>query len=71
MIPVAQLIIAVVIIVLIVLQERQAGLSGLFGGDSGGGVYQTRRGFEKAIFAATIVFSVIFIALAVAQLLLS
>lgn len=66
-IPIAQIVIAVLLVALILLQERSAGLSGLFGGESGG-FYQTRRGLEKTIFYATIVLSVVFVALAVFQL---
>jgi preprotein translocase subunit SecG len=65
-----QIIIALIIIGLILLQERSSGLSGIFGGESGGGnFYQARRGMEKVIFVSTIVFSVIFVALAILQLL--
>ena len=37
-------------------------------GGSGDGVYQTRRGMEKAAFYATIVLSIIFVGLALYQL---
>ena len=69
MIPVIQIILAVIIIGLILLQERSSGMSGLFGGGGGDGYYQTRRGMEKFIFIATIIAAVIFVALAVWQLL--
>ena len=68
-IAIAQIIISVAIIILILLQERSAGLSGIFGGGDGGAFYQTRRGMEKTIFAATIALAIIFLGLAVAQLL--
>lgn len=64
-----QVIVSVAIIALILLQERSAGLSGIFGGDGGSSFYQTRRGMEKVIFAATIALAIIFLALSVAQLL--
>ncbi len=67
LIPIAQIAIAILLVALILLQERSAGLSGLFGGE-GGGFYQTRRGLEKIIFYATIVLSVAFVALAIFQL---
>ena len=38
------------------------------GGEGGSGVYQTRRGMEKAAFYATIVLSIVFVALALFQL---
>jgi preprotein translocase subunit SecG len=69
LIPILQIAIAIILIVLILLQERSAGLSGIFGGESGG-FYQTRRGLEKTIFIATIVFAVLFVGLAVYQLIL-
>ncbi|HUX35763.1 MAG TPA: preprotein translocase subunit SecG [Candidatus Paceibacterota bacterium] len=65
---ISQVIVSLAIIVLILLQERSAGLSGIFGGD-GNSFYQTRRGMEKTIFAATIGLAVIFLALSIAQLL--
>jgi protein translocase SecG subunit len=67
-ISILHIIVAVVLIVLILLQERSAGLSGIFGGD-GGGFYQTRRGMERVIFGATIVCAALFIGLAVYQLI--
>ena len=64
-----QIIISVALIVLILLQERSAGLSGVFGGGDGGAFYQTRRGLEKVIFRSTIVLTLAFIALTVFQLI--
>jgi protein translocase SecG subunit len=68
MIAVIQIILAVIIIGLILLQERSTGMSGLFGGGSGANYYQTRRGMEKFVFIGTIVAAVVFVALAVWQL---
>ncbi len=70
-INIAQIILAIVIIVLVLLQERESGLSGLFGGGDMGGVYQARRGVEKILFIATIVASVVFVVLAVLNLIKS
>ena len=61
-----QLIISVVLVILILLQERSAGLSGIFGGE--GGFYQTRRGLEKIIFRSTIVLAALFIIIAIIKL---
>ncbi len=69
MIAIAQIVLAVIIIGLILLQERSSGMSGLFGGGGDDSYYQTRRGMEKFVFIATIVASVIFVALAAWQLL--
>ncbi|OGY99176.1 MAG: preprotein translocase subunit SecG [Candidatus Liptonbacteria bacterium RIFCSPLOWO2_01_FULL_45_15] len=68
-ITVIQAIISVLIVILILLQERSAGLSGIFGGEGGGAFYQTRRGMEKTIFSTTIALAIIFLGLAIAQLL--
>ena len=66
-IAIIQIILAALIITLILLQERSSGMSGLMGG-SGEGYYQARRGMEKLVFYATIILSVIFVALAIYQL---
>ena len=66
MLTILQLIISVALVVLILLQERSAGLSGIFGGE--GGFYQTRRGLEKIIFRGTILLAALFIIIAIIQL---
>jgi protein translocase SecG subunit len=63
---IAQLVVAILLIVVILLQNRGAGVSGLFGG--GGNVYVTKRGFEKKLFMATIVLSIIFFSISLAAL---
>ena len=67
MLAILQIIVSIAIIALILLQERSAGLSGISGG-GGGGFYQTRRGFERIIFGSTIVLAILFVVLALAQL---
>lgn len=68
--PVAQIIVSILLVVFILLQERSAGMSGLLGGDGGGGsVYQTRRGLERVVFWGTIVFGIAFAVLAILQIL--
>lgn len=69
-IPYIQAALAIIVVILILLQERSAGLGGLLGGSDGGSTYQTRRGMERSIFIATIVFAILFAGLAVAQLVL-
>lgn len=64
---ITQLIVAVLLIVVILLQNRGTGVSGLFGG--GGNVYVTKRGFEKKLFTATIVLSIIFFSISLLALL--
>ncbi|MDI6717941.1 MAG: preprotein translocase subunit SecG [Patescibacteria group bacterium] len=69
---IAQIIVSIALIVLILLQERSSGLSGIFGGGGdGGGFYQKRRGFEKLIFAATIVLAVAFAVLSLLNLFIN
>lgn len=63
------IIVSVALVTLILLQERSAGLSGLFGGEGGAGFYQARRGLEKAVFVSTIILAVIFAALSIYQLI--
>ena len=60
-IKIAQIVIAILLMVSILMQNRGAGLGGIFGGS--GGVYLTKRGLEKKLFITTIVLAVIFILL--------
>jgi protein translocase, SecG subunit len=62
---VVQIILSVAVIVFILLQARGAGLGSAFGGSSAGSVFKTRRGVERLIFNATIVFIVLFALLSV------
>ena len=68
--PISQITVAVLLIIFILLQERTSGLSGVLGGDSEGGFYQTRRGLEKIIFSGTIVLAIVFAVLALLGLVL-
>lgn len=63
-----QIIVAVLLITVILLQNRGGGLGGVFGG--GENVYMTKRGFDKKIFTATIVLSVIFFSVALLGIIL-
>jgi preprotein translocase subunit SecG len=58
--PEMQITLAVILMVGILLQQRGAGLGGAFGG-SEGSVHYERRGFERTLFRATIVVSVLFV----------
>ena len=60
-IKIFQIIVAVLLMAAILMQNRGAGLGGVFGGS--GGVYLTKRGLEKKLFIATIVLAAIFILL--------
>lgn len=57
-----QTILAVLLIAAILLQNRGAGLSDTFGGS--GNIYQTKRGFDKFLFTATIILAVAFVGVA-------
>ncbi len=62
-----QIIVSLLLIIAIVLQQRGAGLGGVFGG--GGEIYQTKRGVEKFLFILTIILSIIFLGTALANLI--
>ena len=68
MLAILQIAISIALIVLILLQERSAGLSGIFGGE-GTGFYQTRRGIERTVFWGTIILGIVFAGLAIYQLI--
>lgn len=57
---IVQILISVLLILSILLQNRGAGASGIFGG-GGANVYSSKRGMEKFLFRATIVLSIAFI----------
>ena len=63
-----QVAIAVLLMASILLQNRGAGLSGVFGG--GGNVYMAKRGFEKKLFYATVVLAVLFFGVSILNVLL-
>jgi len=68
-IKIAQVSIAVLLMAAILMQNKGAGLGGVFGG-AGGGVYLTKRGLEKKLFIATIVLGAAFILLSLGALLI-
>ncbi len=59
---------AILSIILILLQQRGASLGAGFGGS--GELYTTRRGLEKSMFNATLIFVMIFILSILALLLI-
>jgi preprotein translocase subunit SecG len=61
---------SIALVASIILQSKGAGLGGLSGADTGG-VFTARRGIEKTLFRVTIVFSVIFFALAITSVILA
>lgn len=62
-VQIAVLVVSLLLILAILLQNRGAGLGGIFGGE--GNVYRTKRGVEKVLFIATIVLAVAFLGLGV------
>lgn len=67
LIQIIQIIIAVLLTTAILLQNRGAGLSGIFGGASS--VYRTKRGIEKTLFTATIILAVLFFVVSLASVI--
>lgn len=65
--PTAQIIISSLLIIFILLQQRGSALGSVFGG--AGGFYSTRRGLQKKIFWLTCILAVLFLGLAVLNLL--
>lgn len=60
--PWIQIVVSVSLTALILLQRSGAELGGAFGGgDASAGTLYTRRGFERVLFFATIILSVVFI----------
>lgn len=66
---IALIVVAIALILSVILQSKGAGLGGLTGADTGG-VYTARRGIEKTLFRATIIFSVLFFGLAITLLII-
>jgi preprotein translocase subunit SecG len=66
--PIVQIIIAIFLIISVLLQQRGTALGSAFGGE--GGFYSTRRGIQKNLFWATIIFGALFMALALLNLIL-
>lgn len=67
-IKISQVVVALLMMLAILLQNRGAGLGGVFGGT--GGVYLTKRGLEKKLFIATIVLASLFLILSLGVFLI-
>lgn len=65
---ITQMILAVLLVVSILLQSSGTGLGAGFGGE--GNTYRTKRGLEKKLFHATIMISILFFGVALANTLL-
>jgi len=60
--PYIQIILSIILTVAILLQQSDAGVGGVLGGGDSGGLYRTRRGFEKFLFITTIVIAILLVA---------
>ena len=67
LLPYAQIIVAVLLITVILLQQGKAAMGGSFG--QSGEFSTTRRGPQKHLFTLTIVLGILFIGLAIVNLL--
>ncbi|MCH7828614.1 preprotein translocase subunit SecG [Patescibacteria group bacterium] len=65
---IAQIVVAVLLVVAILLQQRGGGLGGIFGG-GGEGFYAARRGLQQKLYWATVTLGILFVALALLNLL--
>jgi len=68
-IQILQIIVSLLLIVLILMQQRGSAMGSAFGQDTGAS-FGTKRGMQKTISSATIVLAVLFIALAVLNLII-
>lgn len=69
-ITIIQVCFGVILIALILVQNKGGGLSGVFGGGEVANVYRTKRGLEKNLFLLTIIFSILFLGISLANILL-
>jgi len=69
LLPYIQIILSIILVVAILLQKSDSGIGGALGGGDGGGLYHTRRGFEKFLFVTTIVVAILFVISAVLAIL--
>jgi len=65
---IVQIILAVLLVAAVLLQHRGTSLGGAFGGESA--VYRSRRGAEKFLFYLTIAIAVIFVVMALVNVIL-
>ena len=68
--PYIQITLSILLVAAILLQQRGSSLGGAFGGDNFSATFHKRRGVEKLLFQATIVFAVLFTISAVISLLI-
>ncbi len=66
--PVIQIVLAVLLTVSVLLQQSEAGAGGVFGGSDSVSTWRTRRGFDKILFFFTIIVAILFIVAAILAL---
>jgi len=69
--PYVQIALGTLLIVAVILQRTGASLGGAFGSDNFSTGFHTRRGLEKILFRATIIFSILFALSALVNLLIN
>ena len=67
---IAQITIAVLLAIAILIQNKGAGVSAIFGG-GGSGAYRTKRGFEKWLHVSTIILVILFVTVGVINLFIT
>ena len=67
---ISQIAVSILLIASILFQQRGTALGSAFGGGEGGGFYATRRGIQQKMFLVTIVLGVLFVGLAVLNLII-
>jgi protein translocase SecG subunit len=67
--PIIQIVLAVLLTVAVLFQQSEAGAGGAFGGSDSVSSWRTRRGFEKFLFTATIVLAILFVVSALMALI--
>jgi len=61
-----QIVLSILLVITILLQQKGAGVGGIFGGSSN--IYSTKRGVDKVLFYATIVIACLFFGLSLSRL---
>ncbi|MCX6781681.1 MAG: preprotein translocase subunit SecG [Candidatus Magasanikbacteria bacterium] len=63
---IVQIVLSITLVLVILLQQKGAGVGGIFGGSSN--IYSTKRGVDKVLFYVTIIISCLFFGLSLARL---
>ena len=70
LLQIVQIIVAILLIVVVLMQQKGAGLGGIFGGASGGNAFSSKRGLDKTLHVSTIVLAIIFLGVAILNVVL-